>query len=44
MRMTAENFRKLTGFMFIITPLWLFLNSRVLGAISGFPDIQNAGA
>jgi hypothetical protein len=43
MRMTAENFRKLTGFMFIITPLWLFLNSRVLGTISGFPDIQNAG-
>jgi len=43
MRMTAENFRKLTGFMFIITPLWLFANSRVLGIVSGFPNIQNAG-
>jgi hypothetical protein len=43
MRMTAESFRKLTGFMFIITPLWLFANSRVLGTISGFPNIQNAG-
>ena len=43
MRMTMENFRKLTGFMFVLTPLWLFLNSRVLGTVSGFPDIQFAG-
>lgn len=43
MRMTAANFRKLTGFMFILTPLWLFVNSRVLGSVSGFPDIQFAG-
>jgi hypothetical protein len=43
MRMTAENFRKLTGFMFIVTPLWLFINSRVLDYTSGFPNIQNAG-
>ncbi len=43
MRMNAVTFRKLTGFIFIITPLWLFVNSRVLGSISGFPDIQFAG-
>lgn len=43
MRMTESNFRKLTGFMFILTPLWLFVNSRVLGVVSGFPDIQFAG-
>ncbi|MDX6443992.1 MAG: hypothetical protein QOH71_1066 [Blastocatellia bacterium] len=43
MRMTRANFRKLTGFMFILTPAWLFVNSRVLGAVSGFPDIQFAG-
>jgi hypothetical protein len=29
--------------MFILTPAWLFVNSRVLGAVSGFPDIQFAG-
>lgn len=43
MRMTMANFRKLTGFMFILTPVWLFANSRVLGSVSGFPDIQFAG-
>jgi hypothetical protein len=43
MRMTAASFRKLTGFMFILTPLWLFVNSRILGVLSGFPDIQFAG-
>jgi uncharacterized protein DUF4386 len=43
MRMTMASFRKLTGFLFVITPLWLFLNSRVLGIVSGFPDIQFAG-
>jgi hypothetical protein len=37
------SFRKLTGFMFILTPLWLFANSRVLGSVSGFPDIQFKG-
>jgi hypothetical protein len=41
--MTTASFRKLTGFFFVITPLWLFLNSRVLGVVSGFPDIQFAG-
>jgi hypothetical protein len=29
--------------MFILTPVWLFANSRVLGVVSGFPDIQFAG-
>lgn len=43
MRMTLVNFRKLTGFIWVLTPLWLFVNSRVLGAVSGFPDIQFAG-
>jgi hypothetical protein len=43
MSMTPAQFRKLTGFMFILTPLWLFANSRVLGSLSGFPDIQFAG-
>ena len=43
MRMSMATFRKLTGIMFVITPLWLFLNSRVLGTVSGFPDIQFAG-
>lgn len=42
--MSNSTFRKLTGFMFIITPLWLFVNSRILGIVSGFPDIQFAGA
>jgi hypothetical protein len=41
--MTIPNFRKLTGFIFVLTPLFLFVNSRVLGALSGFPDIQFAG-
>jgi hypothetical protein len=40
MRMTAASFRKLTGFMFILAPLWLYVNSKVLGTVSGFPDIQ----
>ena len=43
MRMTLVNFRKLTGFIFILTPLWLIINSRVLAAVSGFPDIQYEG-
>lgn len=43
MRMTMTNFRKLTGFIWLLTPLWLFVNSRVLSAVSGFPDIQFAG-
>jgi hypothetical protein len=42
--MSDSAFRKLTGFMFILTPLWLFANSRVLGVVSGFPDIQFQGA
>lgn len=41
--MSDSTFRKLTGFMFILTPLWLFANSRVLGIVSGFPDIQFKG-
>jgi len=43
MRMSVTTFRKLTGFIFILTPLWLFVNFRVLGSLSGFPDIQFAG-
>ena len=43
MRMSTTTFRKLTGFIFILTPLWLFVNFRVLGSLSGFPDIQFAG-
>jgi len=43
LRMTMANFRKLTGFIFVLTPVWLFINSRVLDAVSGFPDIQFAG-
>jgi hypothetical protein len=41
--MTLVNFRKLTGFIWLLTPLFLFVNSRVLGSVSGFPDIQFAG-
>jgi hypothetical protein len=41
--MSDSTFRKLTGFMFILTPLWLFVNSRVLGTVSGFPNIQFQG-
>jgi hypothetical protein len=40
MRMSASAFRKLTGVLFILAPLWLFVNTRVLGYVSGFPDIQ----
>ena len=41
--MSDSRFLKLTGFSFILTPLWLFVNSRILGTVSGFPDIQFAG-
>jgi hypothetical protein len=41
--MTTSTFRKLTGFIFILTPLWLFVNFQVLSKVSGFPDIQFAG-
>ena len=41
--MSMANFRKLTGFVFMLTPIWLFGNARVLAAVSGFPDIQYEG-
>jgi hypothetical protein len=40
---TDSRFLKLTGFMFILTPLWLFANLRVLAAVSNFPDSQFQG-
>lgn len=43
MRMNDSTFRKLTGFMFILSPLWLFVNLAVLAQVSNFPDIQAKG-
>lgn len=43
MSMSMAGLRRLTGFLFVITPLWLFVNSRILGTVSGFPDIQFQG-
>jgi len=41
--LSESKFRKLTGFFFILTPLWLFVNLKVLAAISDFPDSQFRG-
>jgi hypothetical protein len=43
MRMSDSSFRKLTGFIFILSPLWLFVNLAVLAKVSNFPDIQARG-
>jgi hypothetical protein len=38
-----STFRKITGFMFILSPLTLFLSTVLLGKVSGFPDVQAQG-
>jgi Domain of unknown function (DUF4386) len=43
MRMTDAAFRKLTGFIFIITPLSLFIVLAILARVSDFPDLQAKG-
>lgn len=43
MRMSDFTFRKLTGFIFIISPLWLFVNLAVLAKVENFPDLQARG-
>jgi hypothetical protein len=41
--MSDSTLRKITGFLFILSPLWLFVNTLLLGRVSGFPDIQFKG-
>lgn len=41
--MSNSTFRKITGFLFILSPLWLLVNTELLGRVSGFPDVQFQG-
>ncbi len=41
--MSEATFRKLTGILFIIIPIWLFANWTLLGQLVGVPEIQAQG-